>query len=283
MDLLLSLIFLQVNRHSPTMLDGLSLEKIFYAAVVLVVAYVLVRFTDRGLDGLARRAPRVRVVVKMLAPAFRFSIWFVTAAIILFSIIAPTREPMLALLASVGVALGFGAQDLVKNVLGGFVILVDRPYQLGDRVRIGQAFGEVDQIGLRSTKLSAPDGTRVTIPNSDILCGTAWRASSGTLDSLVVTELFLPHDTDPAKALDIAQDAACSSPYILLTKPVTVHLTDKFQDGPYLLLQIRAYVHDHHFEKAMQTDITMRAKSEFLKRGMLRWNHEHAASASSLR
>ena len=283
MNLLLSLILLQANHQSSAMLDGLSLEKIFYAAVVLVVAYALVRLTDRGLDAFAKRAPRVRVVVKMLAPAFRFSIWFVTAAIILFSIIAPTREPMLALLASVGVALGFGAQDLVKNVLGGFVILVDRPYQLGDRIRIGQACGEVDQIGLRSTKLRATDGTRVTIPNSDILCGTAWRASSGTLDSLVVTELFLPHDTDPAKALDIAQDAACSSPYVLLTKPVSVHLSDKFQDGPHLLVEIRAYVHDHHFERAMQTDITMRAKSEFLKRGMLRWNHEYTTPASALR
>jgi small-conductance mechanosensitive channel len=280
MHLLLSLVFLQANRRS--LLNGLSLEKIFYAAAVLLVAYVLVRFSDRGLNAFAKRAPRVRVVVKMVVPVLRFSIWFVTASIILFSIIAPTREPMLALLASVGVALGFGAQDLVKNLLGGFVILVDRPYQLGDRVRIGQAYGEVDHIGLRSTKLTTPDGARVTIPNSDILCGTAWRASSGALDSFVVTELFLPHDTDPAKVLDVAQDAACSSPYMLLTKPVVVHLSDKFQESPYLLVQIKAYVHDHHFESAMQTDITVRAKSEFLKRGMLRWNHGHGTPAESL-
>jgi|SRR2546426_319220 len=283
MDLLLSLILLQANRRSSGMLDGLSLEKILYAVLVLLVAYLLLRLSDRGLDAFAKRAPRVRFVAKTLAPAFRFSIWFVTASIILFSIIAPTREPMLALLASAGVALGFGSQDLIKNFLGGFVILVDRPYQLGDRVRIGHAYGEVDHIGLRSTKLTAPDGGRVTIPNSDILCGTAWKANSGGLDSLVVTELFLPHDTDPAKALDVAQDAACSSPYVLLTKPVAVHLSDKFQERPYLLVQIKAYVHDHHSENAMQTDITLRAKSEFLKRGMLRWNHEHGTPASSLR
>jgi len=282
MYLFLSLVLLQANRPSK-MVDGLSLEKIFYIVVVLAAAYLLLRLSDHGLDAFAKRAPRIRVVVKMLAPAFRFSIWFVTASIILFSIIAPTREPMLALLASAGVALGFGSQDLIKNVLGGFVILIDRPYQLGDRVRIGQASGEVDLIGLRSTKLTTADGSRVTIPNSDILCGTAWKSNSGGLDSLVVTELFLPHDTDPAKALDVAQDAACSSPYVLLTKPVAVHLSDKFQERPYLLVQIKAYVHDHHSENAMQTDITLRAKSEFLKRGMLRWNHEHATPASSLR
>jgi hypothetical protein len=64
--------------------------------------------------------------------------------------------------ASIGIALGLGAQDLVRNVIGGIVVLADRPFQLGDRVRVGDAYGEIDHIGLRSTKLTTPDDTRGT-------------------------------------------------------------------------------------------------------------------------
>ena len=46
----------------------------------------------------------------------------------------------------------------------GLAILIGRPYQIGDRVKVGDAYGEIDHIGLWSTKLTTPDDTRVTIP-----------------------------------------------------------------------------------------------------------------------
>jgi small-conductance mechanosensitive channel len=176
---------------------------------------------------------------------------------------------MLALLASMGIALGLGAQDLVKNIIGGLVILVDRPYQLGDRVKIGDAYGEIDHIGLRSTKLTTPDDTRVTIPNSEILTDKAWNANSGVLDCQVVTDLFLPTHTDPRMAMDIGYEAAFTSPYLLLAKPVVVLVQDRFEHNPHLMVRIKAYVYDHRFEPRFQSDITLRAKSEFLRRGLL--------------
>ena len=189
------------------------------------------------------------------------------------------------MLASVGIALGLGAQDLVKNLIGGLVILIDRPYQLGDRVKIGDAYGEIDHIGLRSTKLTMPNDTRVTIPNSDILSGKAWNANSGVPDCQVVTDLFVPHDTNPTEVIEIGAEAAYSSPYILLSKPVVVLLQDHFQDGPYMTVRVKAYVYDHRFEPRLQSDITQRAKAEFLRRGMLlRWSrHDQAPSSDALR
>jgi len=186
------------------------------------------------------------------------------------AIFSPSRETFFAVLASAGIALGLGAQDLVKNVIGGLVILVDRPYQLGDRVRIGDAYGEVKHIGLRSTKMITPDGIRVTILNSEVLSGMAWNSNAGVSDCQVVTELFLPHDTDPGEALEIGYEAAYSSPYLLLSKPVVVLLQDRFSEVPFLQMRVKAYVHDHRFKARFQSDITVRAKAEFIRRGMLR-------------
>ena len=266
------------------LLTKFTAGNILYALAALAAIYLLVRVSNAFLEALARQAPRARFFFKMLSPVLRFGLWTVGAVIIL-SIFSPSRETLLAVLASVGIALGLGAQDLVKNIIGGLVILVDRPYQLGDRVKIGDAYGEIDHIGLRSTKLTTPDDTRVTIPNSDVLSGKAWNANSGVPDCQVVTDLFVPHDTNPEEALEIGYEAAYSSPYLLLAKPVVVLLQDRFQDGPFMLVRVKAYVYDHRFEPRLQSDITLRAKTEFLKRGMLlRWSrHDGAPPSAELR
>ncbi|MDZ4674246.1 MAG: mechanosensitive ion channel [Gemmatimonadota bacterium] len=261
-------------------LSSISVGTITEAALVLAVAWLVVRGSDRIFNRLGDEAPRARFFFKMLAPVVRFAVWGLVTFMVI-SIFAPSRETLLALLASMGIALGLGGQDLVKNIIGGLVILVDRPYQLGDRVKIGDAYGEIDHIGLISTKLTTPDDTHVTIPNSEILTGKAWNANSGVPDCQVVTDLFLPTDTDPRIAMEIGYEAAFTSPYLLLAKPVVVLVLDKFEHHPHLMVRVKAYVYDHRFEPRFQSDVTLRAKSEFIRRGLLReWRGSLTASAS---
>lgn len=276
-----SLAFQAAPETPLEVLEAVSAAKALYAILVLAVTYLLVRFSTAMWEALSQRAPRARFFFKMLAPVVRFGLWL-GGTLVVLAIFAPEQQTLLAMLASAGIALALGAQDLVKNIIGGLVILVDRPYQLGDRVKIGDAYGEIDHIGLRSTKLTTPDDTRVTIPNSEILSGKAWNANSGNLDCQVVTDLFLPTETDPTEALAIGYEAAYSSPYILLTKPVVVLLQDQFLRRPYLVLRIKAYVYDHRFEPRFQSDITVRAKTEFLRRGMLLpWSRRDQAPPSA--
>jgi MscS family membrane protein len=270
---LLSFLALQLPAKPPVgILDKVSFARILDALLILGVVYLLIRFITATLEALGRRVARARFFFKMLPPIARFVLWLAGMLAIL-AIFAPSENTLLAVLASVGIALGLGAQDLVKNLIGGLVILIDRPYQLGDRVKIGDAYGEIDHIGLRSTKLTTPDDTRVTIPNSEILSGKAWNANSGVPDCQVLTDIFLPHDTNPAEALEIGYESVYSSPYLLLSKPVVVLLQDHFEYAPYMTLRMKAYVYDHRFEPRFQSDLTLRAKAELLKRGVLgRWS-----------
>lgn len=262
------LMIFQVTENPVDFLTQFTGWNLLYAALAVVAIWLLVRISNAFLEALSKRAPRARFFFKLLAPMLRFGLWLL-GVVILLNIFSPSDQTLLAVLASVGIALGLGAQDLVKNIIGGLVILTDRPYQLGDRVKIGDAYGEIDHIGLRSTKLTTPDDTRVTIPNSDILSGKAWNANGGVPDCQVVTDLYVPHDTDPTVALEVGYEAAFSSPYLLLAKPVVVLLQDHFQHAPYLVVRVKAYVYDHRFEPRLQSDITMRAKAEFLRRGLL--------------
>jgi len=264
----LPLALLLQGAAQPTFFQYFTWRRIIAVVAVLVAVWLSIRYLTRFLDFLSGRSPRARFLVKWLQPVLRISLWF-AAIFVSFDLLAPSRETFFAGIASVGIALGLGAQDLVKNVVGGLVILADRPYQLGDRVKIGEAYGEIDHIGLRSTKLTTPDDTRVTIPNSDILGNKVFNANSGVPDCQVVTDLYLPPGTDPQLALKIGHEAAYTSPYLLVRKPVVALVSDGFDRRPYVRLRVKAYVYDHRYEPRMQSDITARAKSEFLRHGLL--------------
>jgi small-conductance mechanosensitive channel len=246
-----------------------TFARIASVLVILFVTWLFIRYATRLLDLLSQRGPRIRFLAKGAEPILRIVLWFV-AMLISFHLLAPTRETFLAAIGSAAIAVGLGAQDLIRNLIGGLVILGDRPYQLGDLVKIGGAFGEIDHIGLRSTKLTTFGDTRVTIPNADILNHQVFDSNSGVPQCQVETFLYLPADADPDDALRVGYEAAYTCPYLYSAKPVTVLIEDQFDRRPYLRLHIRAYVCDHRLLPRMQSDITARAKREFLRRGMLR-------------
>ena len=249
-------------------LERLSLSNVIYAAFILALVAVAVKAVDLVLGALGRRVPRARFFFNILLPVIRFGLWLAGFLATLY-IFSPTSQTLLAVLASVGIALGLGAQDLIKSLIGGLVILVDRPYQLGDLVQIGDAYGEVISIGLRSTKIQTFGDTMVTVPNSEVLSNLPWNNNGGVPDCQVATDLYVPPGTDPGQLLEVGREVAYSSPYLLLSKPVVCLLEDGWQNGPFLKLVVKGYVYDHRFTPRFQSDVTHRAKAEFLKRGWL--------------
>jgi MscS family membrane protein len=261
---------LQLNQLSFP--NKITFGKLAEIVLLIFVAWIVIRWLSKFINLLSNKISRSRFFMKFLEPVCRIGIWFVVIFLSI-RIIAPSREAFLTSLASLGLAIGLGAQDLIRNVVGGIVVLIDRPYQLGDRVRIGDAYGEIDHIGLRSTKLTTPEDTRVTIPNLDILNQQVFNANSGVPDCQVVTDLYLPPGVNPDTVTEIGYEAAACSPFILVQKPIVTLLSHGFDQRPYLRLRIKAYVFDHRYEPRMMSDITSRATREFLRLGLLEgWN-----------
>jgi MscS family membrane protein len=265
-NLLQVLPVLQIQQYS--FLEKITITNVLESVFIVLIVWLAIQIISRVFNLLSEKIPRSRFLTKMLEPIIRVGLWF-TAVFFIITILAPSQETFLASIASLGIALGLGAQDLIKNVIGGLVVLVDRPYQLGDRVRIGEAYGEIDRIGLRSTKLTTPDDTRVTIPNLDILNRQVFNANSGVPDCQVVTDLYLPPDTDPDTALEIGFEAAACSPFLFSKKKIVTLIAHGFDRAPYLRLRIKCYVYDHRHEPKMMSDITRRATKEFIRRGIL--------------
>lgn len=263
--------FILLQSNAPSLLQRFTPGSILGSIFILFAGWLLIRTLSKSMEALARRGTRARFFVKFLEPAIRIGIWFI-ALLLCLNLLAPSRETFLAGIASMGIAIGLGAQDLIKNFVGGLVVVGDRPYQLGDRVRVGDAYGEISTIGLRSTKLITPGDTLVTIPNSQIMSERVFNANSGVPDCQVATDLYLPPDAAPELAEKIGYEAAVCSPFLLSRKPIVVLTTHGFDRQPYLLLRIKCYVYDHRFEPQIQSDITARASRELLRRGILqRW------------
>jgi moderate conductance mechanosensitive channel len=147
-------------------------------AVILIVAFIFVRLLNtisRRAISLAEkraqgavRAQQVRTIAGVIRSVGVFLIVFVTGMNVLNDGFGVDIKPLLASAGIAGLAIGFGAQTLVKDVINGFFILVENQFDIGDTVKAAGVSGVVEEITMRRTLLRDGDGTLHIIPNSAI-------------------------------------------------------------------------------------------------------------------
>ena len=243
--------------------------KIFWALAILLVFHVLIRVVVWLLETLAERSVARRLRFKWLIPITRMLLWAIATYLIVLNVFQVSAQGLLAASAALGVAVGIAAQDMLKNVLGGLIVVFDKPFQVGDKIRVGPSYGEVVSIGLRSTRVVTPDDDLVTIPNSQVVGEQVANANAGQLNCQVVTDLYLPGRVDEAAAKEIAFEAALTSRYVFLNKPIVVLVQDDFRTTFVTRIRIRAYVLDPRFEFVFQSDVTERAREGFRAAGLM--------------
>jgi small-conductance mechanosensitive channel len=245
-----------------------TIGKVLFAGVLLAATWMVLRWLNGVLDRVSSQNVRLRFLLRQIEPPVRIVIWF-GALLIAAQIVAPSKDAFLAALGSAALAIGLGLQDLIKNLIGGLVIVADRPYQVGDRIRMGEAYGEVVQVGLRSTKILTATGALVTVPNSEVMTHVIFNANAGVAESMVSVDVAIPDGSDPDQVIRIGREVAVSCPFTRLGRPIEVDLNDKGKDSRVMRLTIQAYVYDHRYEPAMHTDILRRAQRELLACGVL--------------
>lgn len=247
-----------------------SLPKILTTLLILVLTYLVNVLAGRIIDNLSEKVSRYRMFIKRTIPAVRVFLWAFALYIIIQGVIRPSLETIIALTASLGIAVGFASQDILKNIFGGFMIILDRPFQVGDKIEVGGYYGEVQQIGMRSTRIVTPDDSVVTIPNAELMNKSVSNANSSQLDCQVVAEIYLPATVDLELAKKIAYRAAVSSRFVYLKKPVVVIAKNEIHEKNFVIkLRVKAYVLDIRYEFPFQSDMTELIMNEMNRRQML--------------
>ncbi len=247
-----------------------SFIKLFNSALVLISTYLFNRVLTFLLGALAERKASYRLLIKRIVPFFNMFIWSSALFIVIAGIIAPPIETVLTVGASIGIAVGFASQDVLKNIFGGFIIILDRPFQVGDKIEVNDHYGEVLEIGLRSTRIVTPDDSIVSIPNADIVSNSVSNSNSGALDCQVVVEIYLPADSPIDKVKEIAYKSAISSRYVFLKKPIIVMTENKvFEQNFVLICKVKAYVLDIRYEFLLKSDITQLMMQELVRNKLI--------------
>jgi small-conductance mechanosensitive channel len=252
-------------------LAGLRLDAgtVLQAVVVLVVAYVLARLVATGLSAIAERAGDRRIAVKVFVPLAKFIIYAVAAVSIVGGIFQFSSTQLVAAGGLLGAALGFGLKDLFAAVVGGLVVVFERPYRVGDKISLADHYGEVTDIGLRSTRLVTPDDTQVSVPNSAVFTEPVANTNAGEAEMMAVATVHVAPTADREAAVDIVREAVLTSPFVHLSDehPVTVIV----EDGPhYTTLRGKAYAGDLRDEFLFTSDVTRRALAAFDEAGIER-------------
>ncbi len=240
-----------------------------WAVAVLGLAWILIRILSWLLTGLAERSAKRRLYYMRFLPVARLVIYTFATWLIVAVVYDLDQSGLLAVGAAVGVGVGFASQGVLKDFLGGLIIIFDQPFQVGDKVRVGETYGEVMSIGLRATRLQTPDDSLVSVPNGAVVEGHVANANTGALDCQVVVDLYLPGWVDPREAREIAHSAAAMSKYAHLDKPIVVLVKDEFREAFLTVIRVKAYVIDTRHEFVFASDVTETAKMEYLRRGMI--------------
>ena len=251
------------------LLSFIDLDQLPFVVVVVVVGLVGLRLLTRFLDDLGERVSDRRLLFKKIAALSRFAVYLLLAVVAGSSLLVLEREALLAVAGSIGLAVGFAFKDLLASLMAGILLLIDEPFQVGDRVSFDGQYGEITEIGLRSVRMVTLDDNLVTIPNSKFLTDVVASANAGALDCMVVIPFYIAAAEDFSRARQLITEACVTSRYVYLEKPVVTLVEDRFMGERFVtVVTLKAYVFDARYEKPFASDVTERAKRALADAGV---------------
>jgi len=247
----------------------LTTAHIMTALVIVLTVWLLLKILQYIFNRLALHFTKYRIQISGVIPLLRILIWAITVYFVIAKVFNPPESTLIAMLASTGLAVGLAAQDVIRNVISGALILFEQPFRVGDMVSVDGHYGEVKSIGLRSTTLMTFDDNTITVPNATVAAQSVSNANSGALDEMVVVSFDLPASVDIKIVRDLAEDAATCSPYVYLRKPINVLIEDRFDRTFLSHFTIKAYVFDVRFERKFASDVLERVKKGLIDRKLM--------------
>jgi small conductance mechanosensitive channel len=150
-----------------------------------------------------RREARLQSISLVVGSAAAVIIWSI-AIILALGEVGVDLAPLIAGAGIAGVALGFGAQSLVKDCIAGLFMLLEDQYGVGDIVDLDEASGVVEKISLRTTVLRGLDGTVWHVPNGEV----SRVGNRSQLWSVALIDVDVAYDSDLARASDVIRTCA---------------------------------------------------------------------------
>lgn len=237
--------------------------------IVLVIFYILLKGGGRIIERIIQKnqdqpnRQQANTLATVLKSVWKYLLYFVLALIIL-SILDINITPILASAGVLGLAVSFGAQNLIKDIITGFFIIFDRYYSVGDYIKVGAGSGYVEEIGLRTTRLRDWGGEVYCVPNGQITAVANY--SRGNQNTYMDVPVSYEFSID--SILEVVEEAcrAMSSEFAQLTAGPAVLGLDKLEQNR---IMVKIYFSSSLEDKfGLERNIRKRIKNALDNAGM---------------
>ena len=253
------------------------LEKIFHALFIILFARPIKNFllvTIRYLQARVahKTASKVDDIVYDLLIRFSNFIIYTVAIIIALDLLGINVVPFIAGAGIAGVAIGFAAKDTLSNLIAGILLILDRPFEVGDRIEVWSApagsatWGDVIDIGLRATKIKTTDNIVIIIPNNEIMLRDIINYTIISEKIRVRINIGIAYDADLRKAKNVIVQVAQATEWVADDPPPKVVVRNFGESA--VGLQLRVWIHDARQRMNTISHITDKVKEAFDQEGI---------------
>jgi len=246
------------HAGSLGILRNLESSDLALVAGAVVLAWLLASAIRWVLRRVAEWAPlRLRLPILRMIPLLRLVVGIGALVVIVPILVEPTFQNVVAIVASVGLALAFVLKDYASSLAAGVVTILEGPYQPGDWIKLDGTYGEVKQIGVRAVHLVTAYDNEVIIPHSRLWSKSISNATSGSHSVLCVANFYLHPDHDGEAVRRRLVAVGETSGYLMPGTQVNVVAQEKPWGTHY---KLKAYVKESREQFDFVTDLTLRGK-----------------------
>ncbi|MBW1707522.1 MAG: mechanosensitive ion channel family protein [Deltaproteobacteria bacterium] len=252
-------------------------EKIFFAFMIILlssiansIVNILIPYMEQHLAD--KTDTQVDDVILDLSRKFSGVIIYATGIILALDVLGLNIMPFVAGAGVAGIAIGFAAKDTLSNLIAGVLLIIDRPFEVGDRIEIWTApknsatWGDVIDIGLRATKIKTTDNIVIIIPNNEIMTRDIINYTTITKEIRVRIPIGIAYDADIKKAKALIIKVALELDWAM-REPAPKVVVRNFGESA-VDLQARIWISEPRRRMDTISHVTDRVKEVFQEEGI---------------
>lgn len=270
-------LFLVTGSYLIRIFNAHFIEKLFYALLIILLSAPIKNFLIIALSYLeknlaSKTETKIDDIIFDLLNKFAGVIVYAIAIIMALDILGVNVMPFIAGAGVAGIAIGFAAKDTLSNLIAGVLLIIDRPFEIGDRIEVWTApsgsstWGDVIDIGLRATKIKTTDNIVIIIPNNEIMKRDIINYTITSSKIRIRVNIGIAYDTNIQKAKDIIFKVADSAEWIAKDPPPKTVVRNFGESS--VDLQLRVWINDARKRMDTISYVTDKVKEAFDKEGI---------------